>query len=73
MFNNAGQPFKSYTGWNPFEYKEICQFFGAIMAHGVCMSPKLSMKFSSQQKNPVNENDFVAWPMRPAGGTKRLK
>ena len=42
------------------------------MVHGLDPSPQMSMKFTSQEQDEINENDFVKRSLGPAA-TRRHK
>ena len=49
---------KIYKNWKKFTTKEIRRFVGLYVLDGVCSSPRVSMKFRTQTKDPANGNDL---------------
>ena len=45
LLENAGQEGKLYPDFTDFKVKEIRQFIGARMVHGLAPAPRLQMKF----------------------------
>ena len=69
---NAGSEGHPYPDFTPFNPKEFRQHLGVRLLHGISPSPRIAMKFQSQQQNDVNGNDFVARSLGP-NATRRHK
>jgi hypothetical protein len=61
-----------YREWSPFTMKDIHQFLGLKIFHGLSPSPRLEWKFKSQCNDSVNENNFISNAFGP-GAEKCLK
>ena len=59
LLENAGQEGKLYPDFTDFKVKEIRQFIGARMMHGLAPAPRLQMKFRIQADDEVNGKDFI--------------
>jgi hypothetical protein len=72
ILTNAGPGMDRYGEWNPFTVKDICQFLGLKIFHGLSPWPRIKWKFKSQCKDSVNGNDFICNPLGP-GAERRLQ
>jgi hypothetical protein len=64
---NAGNKGRIYPDFIPFKPDELRQHIGVYILHGLSPSPQLTMKFQSQNVDPVNGNDFVHRSLGPTG------
>jgi hypothetical protein len=55
----AGQPGYPYPDFKPFSVDEIKRHFALYIFNGLSPSPRVEMKFSSQEVDPLNGNDFI--------------
>ena len=58
--SNAGEGGSNYSHWKPFSIDEVQKHLGIYIFNGLSPSPQVTMKFNTQEKDPVNGNDFVA-------------
>jgi hypothetical protein len=72
ILTNAGPGGEWYREWRPFTMKDVRQFLGLKIFHGLSPSPRIEWKFKSQRDDPVNGNDFVCNAFGP-GAERRLK
>ena len=59
QLSNAGAGGTNYKDFKAFTCKEIRQFLGLYIFNGLSPSPRMEMKFKSQQHDPVQGNDFI--------------
>jgi hypothetical protein len=72
ILTNAGPGGDWYPEWSPFTVKDIRQFLGLKIFHGLSPSPRVEWKFKSQREDSVNGNDFICNAFGP-GAERRLK
>jgi hypothetical protein len=72
ILTNAGPGGDWYHEFRPFTVKEIRQFLGLKIFHGLSPSPRVEWKFKTQRDDPVNGNDYVSDAFGP-GAERRLK
>ena len=72
LLSSAGTEGKVYPDYIPFTNDELRKHIGLYMVHGLAPSPQVSMKFSSQEQDEINRNDFVKRSLEPAS-TRRHK
>ena len=70
--NHAGEEGHPYPNFEHFTAKELRQHLGVRIFHGISPSPRLMMKFQTQAKDTVNDNNFVACLLGP-NATQRHK
>ena len=58
MSLGAGVPGGVYLNFKPFCYQEIEHFIGLYVIQGLNPSPRIEMKFSSQQTDPLQGSDL---------------
>ena len=58
MSLGAGVPGGVYPNFKPFSYQEIERFIGLYVIQGLNPSPRIEMKFSSQQTDPLQGSDL---------------
>ena len=56
---DAGKDGSCYQDFKDFSTNEIRQGFGLYVVQGLCHSPRVELKFRSQQQYKVHGNDFV--------------
>ena len=56
---DAGRDGTCYPDFKEFSTHEIRQHLGLYVLQGLCPSPRVEMKFHSQQQDKVHGNDFV--------------
>ena len=54
----AGVPGAINPSFTPFSYQEMKQFVGLYILQGLNPSPRVDMKFSSQNEDPIQGNDL---------------
>jgi Transposase IS4 len=69
---NAGNTGNCYPEWTPFSVKEVRQFLGVQIWHGLSPSPRVEMKFKSSFEEPVQGNNFLHLHLG-ANATRRYK
>ena len=62
---NAGKGGSNYKSWKPFSVSEIQKHLGLFIINGLSPSPQVAMKLNSQDKDPINGNDFVSSAFGP--------
>jgi hypothetical protein len=72
ILTNAGPGGEWYREWRPFTMKDVRQFLGLKIFHGLSPSPRVEWKFKTQRDDPVNGNDFICNAFGP-GAERRLK
>jgi hypothetical protein len=61
----AGQKGYPYPDFKVFTVEELKQHIALYIFNGLSPSPRVEMKFSSQQVDPVNGNDFICRSFGP--------
>ena len=56
---DVGKDGSFYRDLKEFSTNEIRQGFGLYLLQGLCTSPRVELKFCSQQQDKVHSNDFV--------------
>ena len=62
---NAGKGGLSYADFTDFNVDEMQKFMGVQVAHGLCPTPRVDMKFKSQAADPMNGNNLISSIMAP--------
>ena len=65
MMVNAGQEGQLYPDYEQFTCNELKRHLGVIILHGISPSPRVAMKFHTQQDDFANGNDFVRANLGP--------
>ena len=65
MMASAGPEGQLCPDYEQFACDELKRHLGAIMLHGMPLSPRAAMKFHAQQDNFTNGNDFVRANLGP--------
>ena len=58
MLLGVGVPGGVYPNFKPFSYQEIEHLIGLYVIQGLNLSPRIEMKFSSQQSDPLQGSDL---------------
>lgn len=58
--SNSGTEGSQCPKWEPLSIEEIMQHLGPYIANGLAPCPQVTMKFNTQDKDPINGNDFLA-------------
>ena len=67
--SNAGTGGSQYPKWITFSIEEIMRYLGVYIANGLTPSTQMTKNFSTQSKEPIYGNDFIA----SAFGTNTLR
>ena len=59
-----GRVARANRDFKDFSTNEIRQGFGLYVLQGLCPSPRVELKFHSQQQDKVHGNDFVVQIIR---------
>jgi hypothetical protein len=70
LLANAGGGGGPYANFKPFSMKEVRSHLGLYLLHGLSPSPRVEMKFRSQEEDPVNGNDMCHHVFGKAGVTR---
>ena len=66
LLSTSGQEGEVYPYYKPSTNDELRENIGLYMVHGLAPSPQVSMKFTLQEQDEINGNDFVKRSLGPA-------